>query len=218
MCVIIVQKDKFPGWEIMKNCWDRNPHGAGYMYQDDGKVIISKGYTTFADFKTSVESIPDYDKRPLVYHFRIATHGTVVPENTHPFPVSSNVNHLKALDLKCACGIAHNGIINFKSYNEKERKKYSLSDTGQFIREITKMSKTNNSISKRKLMAYLEFESKISGSKFAMMDGKNVYTFGNFYEIEGCLFSNNHSHIKYTKFVFPESYYTITKGVIHYGK
>ena len=197
MCVIVVQKDKFPGWDTLKNCWDRNPHGAGYMYQNDGKVIISKGYTTFNEFKNSVERVPDYQHIPIVYHFRIATHGTVIPENTHPFPLGKQVKFMKALDVSCSCAIAHNGIITKKMYDEKERAKYNLSDTGEFIREIADHSTKDGHISKKAVQTYLDCENRLSGSRFVMMDAKSVKTFGQFYEYNGCLFSNNHSHIKY---------------------
>ena len=194
MCVIVVQKNKFPGWDVLKNCWEHNPDGAGYMYRKNDSIVISKGYNNFEDFKRSVESIKDYKNVPIVYHFRIATHGTVVPENTHPFPLTNKVKNLKALDLTCPCGIAHNGIINGNMYDNQERLRYNLSDTGQFIREITNMATKDGYISKNSILTQLRVENKLSGSRFVMFDKKDLYMIGKFYEIDGCWYSNNHSH------------------------
>lgn len=197
MCVIVVQKDKFPGWDILRNCWNRNPHGAGYMYQKNDMVIVSKGYTNFRDFKESVQKVENYEHIPMVYHFRIASHGNIVPENTHPFPLTSKINYMKALDYTCGCAIAHNGIISSRMYNESIRKQYDLTDTSEFIREITAIATTNGYTSKKEVSAALKIESRLSGSRFVMMDGASVKTFGKFYKINGCLFSNNFSHIRY---------------------
>ena len=44
MCIII-EKPKYaktPSRKVLKNCWDNNPDGAGYMYNAGGKVYIYK--------------------------------------------------------------------------------------------------------------------------------------------------------------------------------
>ena len=52
MC-IIVAKDRagrLPTQDELKNCFNRNSDGAGFMYVKNDKVIIDKGYMTFNDF------------------------------------------------------------------------------------------------------------------------------------------------------------------------
>ena len=33
-----------PDKEILKRCWNKNPHGAGFMYNYNDVVIIKKGF------------------------------------------------------------------------------------------------------------------------------------------------------------------------------
>lgn len=87
--------------ETLQTCWYRNRDGAGFMYPKDGKVIIKKGFTTFAGFLDSYREASDnFPTAPFVIHFRITTHGNTDKTNCHPHRVSSTI------------GIAHNGIIN----------------------------------------------------------------------------------------------------------
>ena len=110
MCCIIVSKPAgiaLPNIETLKNCWDRNPHGAGYAVAKNGAVYIHKGFMTWADFATiDFDGLTDYS---CVFHFRYATHGSTSPGNTHPFPATGN---LRRCYRKTDVAIAHNGVIN----------------------------------------------------------------------------------------------------------
>lgn len=46
MCIIIVKNSRMdlPDKEILKRCWNKNPHGAGFMYNYNDVVIIKKGF------------------------------------------------------------------------------------------------------------------------------------------------------------------------------
>jgi predicted glutamine amidotransferase len=117
MCVIAVKKRgvALPSESNIKAMWNANKDGAGIMYTYNGKVYVEKGFMKLDDL---LRALTDLDKKinikntPLVMHFRITTHGGTSPYNTHPFPVSSNEEHLKALDLSCNLAMVHNGIIN----------------------------------------------------------------------------------------------------------
>lgn len=208
MCVMVAQNDKFPGWDTLKNCWDNNPDGAGIMYQKNGKVIISKGFMSFTELKQAVMKIPNYQRIPLVYHFRIASHGKVSPQNTHPFPYSSSPKVHKALDLVVPVGIAHNGIVNITSYNNLERLKHDLTDTSQFLSEMYSSNiAINNGVGNRKyLIDNLEKESEKSHSRFCVMDSKSITTIGSWHDINGCKFSNNFSHLQRVKMNYNKKY------------
>lgn len=193
MCVIVVQdKQKFPGWDMLQKCWFTNPHGAGVMYRTkEGRVHIEKGFMTFEDYKNYISALNDYQIRPMVYHFRIATHGTVSEENTHPFPISSKVPHMMALSVLSDAGVAHNGVINYKSYNHSLRMKNNLTDTGAFLIKNYLRAKNGNKISKKAFINGLKEENKISNSRFALMDGTDIIRVGTWYEFNGCYYSNN---------------------------
>ena len=73
-------------------CWNKNPHGAGFMFNDNGKVIIKKGYMNFDDFYNELirtDTKKYLKNRGLVIHFRIATSGLIDKGNCHPYPLSS---------------------------------------------------------------------------------------------------------------------------------
>ena len=90
MCVIINKpvSISIPD-DILKKCWDTNPHGAGFMYSDSSKLIVKKGFMTFDRFLKEYRAV-DQSKN-IVIHFRLASYGEVVPEQTHPMSVYSNL-------------------------------------------------------------------------------------------------------------------------------
>jgi predicted glutamine amidotransferase len=203
MCVIVAQEDRFAGWDKLENCFNNNPDGAGIMYHKDGKVVISKGYMNFKDFKLAVLRVPNYKNIPLVYHFRIASHGKVNPLNTHPFPYAANSNLHKRLDLKAPVGIAHNGIINSKSYDNKKQRELNITDTSQFLSEMyTADSELNKTGTKKFLLEKLTKENELSHSRFCIMDSKGITTIGDWFEIDGCKYSNAYSHLPRQRFTF----------------
>ncbi len=82
------------------NCNLNNPDGAGYMYVDEGKLHIKKGYFTFAEFWYDYSRDAEkYRKSPFLIHFRIATSGLLDNTNCHPFRISKTT------------GFIHNGIF-----------------------------------------------------------------------------------------------------------
>ena len=119
MCIIVYkpQGKEMPSKEILQECFRCNHDGAGYMFPEDNMVRIRKGFMTFEEFYKELMS--DYTRiganKAFVMHFRIGTQGGNIPENTHPFPLSRNMEHLRALEVKAKCGIAHNGIITLTS-------------------------------------------------------------------------------------------------------
>jgi hypothetical protein len=53
MCIIVYKPKgiELPKEDILKNCFDNNADGAGYMYAHKGKVLIHKGFMDWEDFK-----------------------------------------------------------------------------------------------------------------------------------------------------------------------
>lgn len=120
MCITIWKpKDITLFEETLKNCWDSNPDGAGFMYAEDGKVHIVKGLMTYEAF---MQAYTPHALQDVVLHFRISTHGKVDEANTHPFQVTESL------------GLTHNGIIS----NVKCDLNKDMSDTWHFVEKFAK--------------------------------------------------------------------------------
>ena len=162
-----------------------NPHGAGYMFARDGKVHIRKGFMNLTALLNALREEHFTESDPVVYHFRISTQAGVGPQMTHPFPLSNRPAHMKALDVDCRCGVAHNGIIQLTT--DPDNSEYS--DTAIFITEyLTRIIQRPSDLRNRKR---LELIDRLAQSKFAIMDGKGyIATVGKFVNEEGLLYSN----------------------------
>jgi len=120
MCIAIYKpEDMLLSEETITNSWNNNPDGAGFMYVQDNKVVIEKGFMTLPAF---LEAYTPHKDKQMALHFRIATHGKVNAANTHPFQVSDTL------------GVIHNGVMsNVKCNIDK-----NMSDTWHFVEHIMK--------------------------------------------------------------------------------
>lgn len=129
MCIIVAKQ---PGvivdLETMKNCWDANPHGAGLCTALDGTVSIIKGLMSWEEFKEIYGDPEFWRELPLIVHFRIATHGAVDEDNTHPFEV-----------IPGKLAFAHNGVLSGMQVKHRPE----LSDTQVFNRYVLKQLPQN---------------------------------------------------------------------------
>ena len=189
MCVIAVSKRgvRQPSLQQIRQMFKSNPHGAGYMYARDGRVIIHKGYMDCEEFVRAIDMENFTVDDPVVYHFRIATQAGVNPEMTHPFPLTNNRDFCEKLDLSCSVGIAHNGIIHMTSDNKETR----FSDTVIFITDyMTKLIRSYADITDPNVISMIDH---LTNSKWAIMEGSTgeIVTVGNFINENGILFSNS---------------------------
>ena len=188
MCIICVspRKVRQPSLATIRIMFQRNPHGAGYMVARDGVVRISKGYMDVDSFIAAIRAERFTAKDAVVYHFRISTQAGVNPEMTHPFPLSNRLAHMKALDVDCECGVAHNGIIRLTS--DPDNKEYS--DTALFITKfLSRIVRRPEDLKDENVLALVH---SLAGSKLAIMDASGyVATVGNFINERGLLFSND---------------------------
>ena len=200
MCVVAIKNKgvEFPNDDSIKAMWDANSDGAGFMYALDNKVFIEKGFMKLSDLNGAVALLEKRLKKkdltlndiPMVLHFRITTHGGTTPHLTHPFPISSQEKHLKALDLTCDLGLVHNGIITSVPTQA------GLSDTAIYIANVL------TPLANLKSDFYMSNEGKaimentIGASKFAFLDKDgNIETIGDFKKgtknnTDAILFSN----------------------------
>lgn len=194
MC-IIVAKNKgvaLPTKKTLEQCFERNKDGAGIMYVKNNKVIIEKGLMTFQDFYKKLKSIKkefggDLTNKALVMHFRIGTHGENDKATTHPFPISSNFDDLRATYFETDLGMAHNGIMSAYNYDR------TLSDTQSFIKDYVSVFKELNKkfYLNNKVMEIISNEVNISSNKLCFLDNKeNIYWYGDKVIDNGVIYSN----------------------------
>lgn len=181
MCIAIVKPAgvNTPSKNTLLTCWTNNPNGAGFCYNDGKKVTIHKG---FMDFKSFYKEFSKYDFKncDVVIHFRIATHGGVNKECTHPFVISKNIEDLKKLDTTCKSAFIHNGIIS--GYGDRT----TVSDTMDYVIKII----ANIPYINRQLLNNLATE---KNSRFAILN-KNCYVIGGKWIKDGGLFYSNDSY------------------------
>lgn len=201
MCVIVVKKDgvKMPSNSILKECFKSNGDGAGYMFAENGKVHIVKGFMSFDSFKKSLSSTRKKygDEIPYVFHFRISTQGGVNKELCHPYPLTSDMEEMKKLKNETNIGVAHNGIISLTSSWGKT----SYNDTMLFISDyLSELVKDRNDCVRFKKL----IERLISGSRLSILFGDgNVELIGDgWIEEDGILYSNSsYKKSKYCDFM-----------------
>lgn len=189
MCVICIKKQgvSLPTRNLLQAMWNKNPHGAGYMFSRGNYVYIRKGFMSFDEFWYVLRQENFTKNDTVVYHFRISTQAGVGPEMCHPFMLTNELEKTKVLSTRTNVGIAHNGIISLTSNRDPE-----YSDTAQFI--VKYLSRL---IEKPSDLADPEMQDAIYNlihSKMVFLDyAGNVTTVGNFVETKsGLLFSNDY--------------------------
>lgn len=172
MCILIVKPAgvKVPSMKIFENCFWANKDGAGFAYSDGRKLTLSKGHMKFKDFENALHDSGDLTKYPAIFHFRIATHGTVKPANTHPF----NVN-----DRMVA---GHNGILRITP-------KGDLTDSETFFKYVCAPVLETCPLYSEEFSTMVS--ALIDSSKLAFLTDKgDIKMFGKFEEEDGVFYSN----------------------------
>lgn len=209
---------KMPSKEILQNCWNSNDDGAGFAFAYDGLVYIKKGFMTFDTFweaLTKADERYHLDNLGVLLHFRIATHGGVIPAMTHPFPIVSDSGILQKLEYQSQYAVVHNGIISLTGADA--RREPGMSDTAVFIRDYLSLIAQNRQWFRRK--CNVELIEKLIGSKMAILNerGEIIHTSG-FIEDNGVYYSNEsyktlrvrtHSYNSYANGYYGGSSYTV---------
>lgn len=171
MCILAVKKTgvRKPTTEEITNMSLNNPDGFGIAYVVNGELVVKKTFDVNDIIKINDEVITE--DTPAIYHFRIATHGSVKQDNCHPF-----------LDDNVGVAFAHNGILGIK--NEKDMTDSETAFRRIFIPVIKSRGYDSDDLE-------LAVDSVIGTSKFAFInkDGE-IRHFGHFNNDKGMLFSN----------------------------
>lgn len=193
MCIAIAKPHgiAIPSKKILETCWKNNPDGAGFAFNDNGKVVIHKGFMDFTSFYTDFEQcnkIYNFKNRGVLIHFRIATHGAVNGAMTHPFPIHADEGALSKPVFRSNYAVIHNGIISLTSSNAQ--KSQGLSDTAIFIRDyLEKIARNKKWFTNEANISLIE--QLIESSKMAILrwDGQIIKTKG-FHDKDGIFYSN----------------------------
>jgi len=213
MCIIVCKPkgEKLPNKQTLKNCFDNNSDGAGFMFTKNNQVYFEKGFFDFEKFYKRL--LKEYDDnnlidKNLVLHFRIGTSGGINKEKTHPFIISNKKEELNKTSGYCKSALVHNGIISDYVNNNLQ-----LSDTQNFIKNfLYPLLKLSHFDFKNKFVNEL-ITKELATNKIIMLDSKdNLYKFGDFIKEDGILYSNStycYSYKNYMKYY--DDYYTTTK-------
>ena len=189
MCIIAAKPAgvNMPSYDTLRTMWNANNDGCGFMYVENGQVRIEKGFMKYKNFTKALQKVEqrlDLKATPMVFHFRITTHGGTSAENTHPFPITDNVKALTKPKMTTDVGVAHNGII----YSVSPRK--GLSDTMEYVAtQLAPLKRAVPDFYKSKDLRHMIENAIDSKMAFLTKDGR-IYTIGEFHKDEGILYSN----------------------------
>jgi predicted glutamine amidotransferase len=179
----------FPSMKTMRNCFDNNSDGAGFMYASNGKVKIYKGIMSWTKYETMYKKLVETisPSIPFVFHFRIGTHGQKkAGPFCHPFPVSMVPAELKKTKIECSIGMAHNGIIGTLAYDT------GMSDTMEFDAGILAPMLLRNYRLDDDIVNDIIQPILGKSNKLAVLyaDGM-IETYGDYIQKDGMLYSNS---------------------------
>lgn len=192
MCVIVAKEKnkKMPTRETLKKCFSKNPHGCGFMYAENNRVYIEKGFMDFDSFYQRILELDqqiDLTKNSIVMHFRISTSGNIDSGNCHPYPITNNLRLTRETFIQCSdVAFCHNGIIH--DYSPKGKSLYN--DTQIFNANVLYLFKNKypTFYKDRRIMKMLDILCK---SKLCFLDNKgDIYCVGKFFKRDEVLYSN----------------------------
>lgn len=198
MCIIVVKPsgNPLPTWATLQNCFNNNPDGAGFMYNDKGIVKIRKGFMDWNEFYKAFKEEKktfDWENATVVFHFRIKTHGEVSRECCHPFPITRDLKRLRKTEVTTKYALAHNGVISGMKTDTR------TSDTMAYIMSIVAPCvKMCDSIDDKNMESIIT--TTLGSSRLALLDGEgHLKLYGHFIEKDGIYFSNS-TYVNYDSY------------------
>lgn len=226
MCILIIKPKgkKCPSKEILEECYNNNPDGAGICYNDKNSVFIRKGFMNFKEFLKEVRSIPK--NSTALIHCRIGTSGKNSKELTHPYKLCDSYKEMRLIRTQLKGGdhkefaVAHNGI--FSGLGLESEICDMVNDTCVFIKKFLSPLNYNNNILENNFDDIIE--TCVDGSRLAIIDNEGNYKkYGSGWieEADGCFYSNS-SYKKVEHFFsysdFLDNYYDAKKLKEEYPK
>ena len=135
MCIIAsVPRGRALNEEQIDKMWNRNSHGGGIAWIEDGKVKVYKSLK-LKPIKEMILEIQKQEPSDILVHMRIKTNGRVCLENCHPFHIDTQTV------------FAHNGIMP-REFHPPAKLEDDISDTrwfGQIVLEHIKLTALDDS-------------------------------------------------------------------------
>lgn len=172
MCIVVVSPkgQDFPSVEKIQNCVRTNPDGFAMSWNERGKVKAYKTMDANAIIDFYKKFIAKHNPKTtgLVFHARIATHGSKNIKNCHCW-------------ISDGLSFAHNGILDVANRGD-------MTDSETFFQDIfLPIYRSCGWDGARKAI-----NACIGYSKFAFINGKgDTWGFGNFKECDGNYYSND---------------------------
>lgn len=154
MCLAIYKpEDATVSRATLKKGSNTNSDGMGIVVATEHTMLR---YRTLKDFESFYRFYKEYEKYPMMIHFRWATVGRVSEENIHPFRIKDNL-------FMC-----HNG--GFYQYGNEE-----VSDTREVAKELSKIKDIEKCLRDKTILD--KADAIIGTQKVIMMDNKDFYIF-----------------------------------------
>lgn len=200
MCIIILKpKGIAVSDEIMRNCWDANPHGGGLAFADTACVQINKGFQNVDEMISLGKRLIDAD---VIYHFRIATSGKD-PKwiQSQPLPLCSSLQTMEETFWRGEYAFAHNGIISGIGDADYSDSLYMCQIINATIGDKQGII---DAYSLKRVKTLIDMVAKGNSSRFVLMDKDgHFHTFGNGWQehpdVKGLWFSGG----SWKKGIFP---------------
>ena len=199
MCTIAI---KTRGYElsedIIKNIFNNNTDGAGFMWVEDGKVRWKKGFFSVDALLSSWRNHVKIDTLAAL-HCRIATHGAKDYKHCHPFPLTEDNRVMFKRKGSANAVLMHNGVMTFMETDPNYNPKID-SDSSAYARKmyrsfgkVERLPNETESIAFRK-----ETE---SSNRLVVFCGDGTYwTSGEWQYKDGILYSNGNWKYSYAKY------------------
>lgn len=213
MCLISIlpkgtKKNTQEVHEFIKNGFNCNKDGSGFMYKRNGdnKITIDKGYFNLTKLIDSIDSLKLTEDDELVIHHRIGTSGLVSAENTHPFLISDVESEINVADITInKPALVHNGMIF--GIQEYMRMNTNFCDTYAFARYFMS-NKYVMGLFLNNRNIFKDFADRLLGTDklCILFPDRDLEKYGYFIEKNG-YFHSNDGYCNYTKNVGGINYY-----------
>ncbi len=189
MCIICYKPAKaaLPPYDVLKNCYENNPDGAGYMIKEKYGVRINKGFFSFEQFYKSLTNEKNITDKHVGIHFRITTHGATNKLNCHPFAITDKTKAVRKPKQTTSAAVMHNGTISVVNASLD-----GLSDTAIYTRDLlTSLKDLNGGTLTDSQEARTLINATRNNSRLLIFDDAGVAKYGTWEFAHECYFSNS---------------------------
>jgi hypothetical protein len=188
MCVIaykplgVTNFDK----ETLNKCWLANSDGGGFSWfcVEDGLWHVQKGFMSWKKFWKAYKQHDFNESKTVVCHFRIGTAGLKDGGNTHPFPITNDMEFMRQTTFATDTLIFHNGVVG----HGEDKFSDTMVHVRDYIEPLIHLLGENPKI--------VGIYNKLLGegsSKWILTKGDKLWRFGNnWVEDDGRFYSNTH--------------------------